>query len=105
MVQNVVHGHVNRGVVAQNHHAQAIANQEDRYPSLVCQARRRIIIGCNHGYLFTVGLHLADVPDGHPSHGCYLRKVLDIVICALGDDLPHSPLLKGGSWTGWRAFV
>ena len=35
MVQNVIHRHLDRGLVAQHHHAKAVANQEHRYPGLI----------------------------------------------------------------------
>ena len=60
---HIVHGHRHGGIVTQHNHAQAVAHQDDRDAGGVGDARRRVIVGGDHGDFLPGPLHLGQLSD------------------------------------------
>ena len=61
--EHLVHGDGHRVVVAQLHHAEAVADEDDVDPRLVHALRLRERVGGDHGDLLLVLLHRQQVGD------------------------------------------
>ena len=60
VVDHVVHGDEDRGLVAEDDHAEAVADKDHRNAQLVEQLGGRVVVGGEHGDLLAVPLHLDD---------------------------------------------
>ena len=64
VVDHVGHGHGNCGFVAEHHHAQGIAHQDDVHPGLLGKFGRRVVVGREHGDPFADLLHPQEAVQG-----------------------------------------
>src|SRR5450759_5484592 len=73
MVNHLVEGHRERRRVAEHHHPQAVADQEDRNSGLFQHVRAQIVVGGEHRKTTAFILESLDVQDR-----CHLRDLLRV---------------------------
>ncbi len=64
MVDHLIHGHRNRGFVAEHDHSQRVPNQNHVNPRAVHQKGGWIVVGGEHGDLLALSLLLQNVRNG-----------------------------------------
>ena len=91
VVQHLVHGHGDRGVVAEDDVAEAVADEDERDAGLFDEAGGRVVVGGDHDDLLAASLHRLEVGDR-----CSLFHFASLVAVRLGGSMPVRPTHVGG---------